>query len=344
MFEDKSASLWARALLGLIVGIVYATWISQASDALMIGALAGFAMGIGTGILDHWVFGYRLRRRRLITVLLVRTTAYLLVICFCLIVTAGGYVMIKERVGGSALLQSGVLQDWVIGGSFTQIVIFAFFILLFIQLVVQVSRLLGRNVLLNYLLGRYYTPKEEERIFMFLDIKSSTTLAEKLGHFKWHKMLNDFFFDLAEPIKRSRGEIYQYVGDEVVITWPKKRGIKDLNCIRCFFWIESKISARRQQYNERYGFFPMFKAGYHIGKVVAGEIGDYKRSIVFHGDAINTASRIQSETNTIGRRLLLSQQLLQELNLNGQYREEYIGIIKLRGKEEEVTLFSLDAV
>ena len=46
----------------------------------------------------------------------------------------------------------------------------------------QLDRILGPGVLLSYLLGRYHRPHREARIFMFLDLKSSTSLAEELGH------------------------------------------------------------------------------------------------------------------------------------------------------------------
>lgn len=105
-----------------------------------------------------------------------------------------------------------------------------------------------------------------------------------------------------------------------------------------------KIESRRQKYIRKYGAEPEFKAGYHIGKVIAGAIGDYKRSIVFHGDTINTASRIQAETNRLGMRLLLSAQLLEELDLEEAYTTEYIGEIELRGREEKVELYSLGPV
>lgn len=69
---------------------------------------------------------------------------------------------------------------------------------------------------------------------MFLDIRSSTTIAEKLGHEKWFALLNDFFNDITEPVINTEGEIYQYVGDEVIISWPVTRGFSERNYITCF--------------------------------------------------------------------------------------------------------------
>lgn len=58
------------------------------------------------------------------------------------------------------------------------------FIALFL---VQVGEKFGPGVPLGFLRGQYHRPKEEDRIFMFLDLKSSTTLAEQLGHLKYSR-------------------------------------------------------------------------------------------------------------------------------------------------------------
>jgi len=344
MLKEKLTNLALRTVGGASLGLAY-VGLTLDAWALPAGAMGGALIGMLTSILDQWLFVGRFRRRRFATVLILRTLSYLLVISFAILITIFLLFSKDYQAFFTNFFQQGMLPSFSSQPVFWEVTIISFIFLLAIQFVALVSRVMGRNVLLNYLLGRYFHPKEEERIFLFMDIKSSTHMAEKLGRFNWHHLLNDFFFDIAEPIKRTQGEIYQYVGDEVVISWPRKLGVKNLNCIRCFFLIESKIKNRRQRYLTRYnGFAPVIKAGIRMGKVIAGEIGDYKRSIVFHGDTINTASRIQAETNRIGRRLLLSSELLNALDLKGAYQEEYIGKIILRGKEREVTLFSLDEV
>ena len=345
MLEEKITNISFRVIGGILLGMAYVV-IAFNRSYLPAGAIGGGLIGLFTGMLDYSAFPGWLRRRRFSTVLLVRTVSYLIAISLAIITTS--FLLYYFRDGRSL---SDIWVDWeriktlIAQPLYWEVVLISFFFLLLIQFIALISRVMGRNVLLNYLLGRYYHPKEEERIFLFMDIKSSTHMAEKLGHFEWHNLLNDFFFDIAEPIKRTKGEIFQYVGDEVVISWPKKLGVKNLNCIRCFFIIESKMKNRSKRYKNRYrGFEPVIKAGFHLGKIIAGEIGDYKRSIVFHGDTINTASRIQAETNRIGRRLLLSGELLSQLDINGEFQEEFIGKILLRGKEREITLFSLDEV
>jgi adenylate cyclase len=74
---------------------------------------------------------------------------------------------------------------------------------------------------------------------MFLDIKSSTTIAEELDHKNFYSFVNDFYYDLSEPILKTSAQIYQYVGDEIVLSWKKKKGIKNSNCVK--FFLRSRI-------------------------------------------------------------------------------------------------------
>jgi len=345
MAKDSLRSISERGLYGAVAGVLYALanlgW--QVSGLLLCGAI-GAGIGLLTGLLDRWLFYTPLRRQQFLVVLLVRTVVYLLAISVVLVIFLGINTAIATETSLSELLASPLLLGWITRGNFLYLVFYSFVLLLVLQFITLVSRLLGPNVMLNYMLGRFHQPKEEERIFMFMDLRASTTIAERLGHLKWHHFLNDFFYDIAKPVNRNRGEIYQYVGDEVVISWPAKVGLRNRNCIHCFFGIWNRMADRREYYLNKYGYEPVFKAGYHVGKVIVGEIGDYKRDIVFHGDTVNTASRIQMECNHYNRRLLLSKTLLSRLDLGREYTAEYITKIKLRGKEEVIELYSLDPV
>ena len=201
----------------------------------------------------------------------------------------------------------------------------------------------GPGVLKDFLLGKYFRPTKEERIFMFLDLRGSTRIAEKLGEERYFSFLKDVFKDATVPIINSRGEIYQYIGDEIVITWKMDRGIKDYNCIKCFFEIQDVLKQRVPFYEEEYGVTPQFKAGMHFGHVMAGEIGVIKRDITFSGDVLNTASRIQGKCNEFGVDLLLSKYLVDKLSLPpNDLQPQHMGDLLLRGKQNRVTLYTIN--
>jgi len=200
----------------------------------------------------------------------------------------------------------------------------------------------GPGVFAAFLLGKYFHPKKEERIFMFLDLRASTAIAEKLGEDRYFNFLKDVFQHATPSILYSKGEIYQYVGDEIVISWKTHKGTENANCIRCFFDVQRSLNDKADYYQEKYGVLPEFKAGLHYGYVMAGEIGVVKREIAFSGDVLNTAARIQSKCNELGVNILLSKFLLDKLNLQpGTYSPAMMGDIVLRGKEQSLALFTI---
>ncbi|MEJ7646366.1 MAG: adenylate/guanylate cyclase domain-containing protein [Chryseolinea sp.] len=206
------------------------------------------------------------------------------------------------------------------------------------QLMLQVNNKFGQGVLADIVTGKYQMPKAEKRVFMFLDLNGSTSMAEQLGDERYHQLLRDFFADITNPILDNHGNIYQYVGDEVVVSWEYEQGIKGATCIQCFFDIKQHIHDRMGKYVSRYGFVPTFKAGIHCGTVVAGEIGIIKRDITYSGDVLNTTSRIQSLCKEFDHEIIASGDVISEMGSSDIFSSHFLGAIKLRGKEKELPL------
>lgn len=177
---------------------------------------------------------------------------------------------------------------------------------------------------------------------MFLDINSSTSIAEKLGDKRYHAFLKDFYADITNPILDNKGEIYQYVGDEVVVAWKYADGIERSQCVRCFFDIKEHIGSLKEKYMMRYGIWPSFKAGMHCGMVVVGEIGNIKRDITYSGDVLNTTSRIQALCKEFKKDVIASAELIDELQPLKKFDTLPLGSIKLRGKEKQIPLIALE--
>ena len=176
---------------------------------------------------------------------------------------------------------------------------------------------------------------------MFLDMKSSTTLAETLGGQMYFSLLNTFFRNISEPILVRDAEIYQYVGDEVILTWPVEIGFRDANCIRIFFDILAEIEHRREYYEAEFGHVPAFKAGLHFGDVITAEIGDLKKEIVYNGDVLNTTARIESMCNEYDQQLIASEELVSHLELPNFIAAKSLGPVVLRGKADAIPLIAL---
>lgn len=214
-------------------------------------------------------------------------------------------------------------------------------IVAFTQLFLQINSKFGPGVFWNIIRGKYHRPREERRIFMFLDLNSSTAIAERLGDKNYHAFLKDIFTDITNPILDNNGEIYQYVGDEVIVAWKYDDGIENSKCVQCFFDIKFHLLGLNDKYLKQYGLVPSFKAGIHCGTVVAGEVGIIKRDITYSGDVLNTTSRIQDMCKEFNEEIIVSGDLAASLRLAGNYAAQTLGSIKLKGKQKEMLLIAL---
>jgi adenylate cyclase len=205
----------------------------------------------------------------------------------------------------------------------------------------QMNRMIGANVLGYFAAGVYRHPKAEERIFLFLDLQGSTQLAERLGSARYFELLRRFVDELTEPVLEAGGEIYQYAGDEVVITWRIEAGLSQANCVRCFFDIRAAVARNADRYERSFGAVPRFRGGLHGGTVTAGEIGDLRQQIVFVGDILNTAARLEEYAKRAGLDLVVSGPLLQRLALPPGLEARPCGDLEIRGKEARVAAFSV---
>ncbi|HNP66884.1 MAG TPA: adenylate/guanylate cyclase domain-containing protein [Aequorivita sp.] len=213
------------------------------------------------------------------------------------------------------------------------------FIVLITLIVLMVNDKYGPGVFPDYLIGRYFRPKHERRIFMFADIKNATGIAESLGEEKYFNFLKDFFRHIAPAIVQTRGEVYQYVGDEVVVSWKMKWGLKRGNAIQCYYSMKKIIKYKAPKYLKKYGVVPEFKVGLHYGTVMVGEIGQIKRDIAFSGDVLNTTSRIQAMCNELDVEILASKPFADiAYKLPKGVTKKELGKEKLRGKSEEIAM------
>jgi adenylate cyclase len=203
----------------------------------------------------------------------------------------------------------------------------------------EISDFIGQGVLLSFFTGKYHNPVEEERIFMFCDMKSSTTIAEKLGHQQYFSLLKAYYDTFTDAIVDHEGAIYQYVGDEIILSWKVKGSGQDHQCLNCFFAMRESLRQRAAWFDEQFGVAPTFKAGIHLGKVTTGEIGVIKKELLFSGDVLNATARIQGLCNTYGVDLIISSDLKAHLALEEGVR--FLGEAELRGRAEAMGLYTV---
>ena len=207
--------------------------------------------------------------------------------------------------------------------------------------ILDVNSLLGQNVLINFITGRYYAPRLESRVFLLIDMEGSTGFAERLGPLAFHRLVKRFIDDLTQPIVATRGEIHRYIGDELIATWKLEEGIADGRCVAACFAAIDQLARRAPDYRREFGAAVTVRAGLHCGPVVTGEMGSVKREIVFLGDTVNTAARIQELCRETGDRVIASADLIDRLELPRGIAKRSLGDLRLRGKGADLALYAL---
>lgn len=309
--------------------------------SISVTVIAAIIAGLSIGTFEIFYFQNRFRKKSFSYTVVIKSLVYSFTMILLIII---GLFLDQSFGLDKSIFHPDVLKGVIVYLSGTEVwamVIHWTTVIILTQIFLQVSDSFGYGVLHNFILGRYNKPKEECRIFMFIDLKSSTAIAERLGHIKYHNLLNDFFDDINDSIIFSKGEIYQYIGDEVTVSWSMKNGIENENCLRCFFGIVDEIKNKSSRYMERYGIIPEFKAGLHYGNVTIGEVGVIKKEIVFTGDVLNTTARIQEMCNTYNVSLLVSKALFDLLQIDNLYTKQVMGEITLRGKQSKNILYNL---
>lgn len=309
---------------------------------ILVATILGILYGTCLGLADYYLDKKLFRKQTLGKIILFKTIISLSVLTF--LVTFIGYVFSNLFISSFFYIPDLTSNNKSAKYLFSILVICYFFMTLVINFINQVNKKFGPGILIPLLLGKYKNLFEEERIFMFMDLRSSTSLAEKLGHLKYSSFIRDGFMDINQMRSAFNAEVYQYAGDEIVVTWRVNDGLKNLSCIKFFFACEKQFVDRAKYYTKHYDYIPEFKAGIHMGKVTAVEIGEIKRDIAYHGDTLNTTARIQSVCNQYNKKFLISESLLAKIDSNQGLKIESLGMIQLRGKTTSVGIASVELI
>lgn len=264
-----------------------------------------------------------------------RSAPFLVIVPAKTIVYSAIILAVQEAEPGqhlaSALFSGSFAQRELASSVPTITMTFSLAVTLAFVLTLQLAQLVGGRTLRNLVLGRYRRPREERRFFLFVDVVGSTALAERLGALGAHRFLSQVFAAVAEPIAAYRGEIYQYVGDEIVVTWDEREGIVDGRPLRCFFAMQAALAGRAE-----------LRGALHLGPVIAGEVGVQRRAIVYHGDVMNTASRLEQATRELGHRFIVSADAVSAIGTVPGITCIDLGVLPLRGRQGELRACAVD--
>ncbi|MBN1820039.1 MAG: adenylate/guanylate cyclase domain-containing protein [Prolixibacteraceae bacterium] len=300
----------------------------------------GIMFGILYSVVEYIVGKTKIRKKSFGAIILIKSLFYF----FAIILSMGFVVAIYivfDLIPVDSMIEFLNETPALLNISLVLYVILA---IVFLNLVSQVSRKFGRGVFLHMIIGTYHKPRKERRIFMFLDLNNSTGLAEELGHYDYSRFIQSCIHDLNELILRFKAQVYQYVGDEIVLTWKADKGFENCNCIEIFYAYENRLKKNERIYMSKFGNFPMFKAGLDEGIITVTEVGDIKREIAYHGDVLNTASRLEKMCNKLNQKILISDRLSKHLPDNHKFQKKLIGEILLKGKGKKEKVYGIEKI
>ena len=336
------AIIWVLCSLILLYNIVEIDKEVLAERRLSFFLLAFAIIGFIVGGAEAFFLKDAFRKLPIwLSTILRMTLTFILFLLVSVIVLLAYWIFRSQHELSFIQFEKKFVQEVLLTPSFVMLMVDLGLLSFISILMLEISDKYGPGGLRNLIRGRYHKPRKENRIFLFLDINDSTTIAEKIGHEKYFNMLHDFFADITEPIIANWGHIYQYVGDEVVICWKNNHKNKH----RCLKFISDSLKAikrKEKYYMKEYGVVPSFKAGVHAGDVTAGYIGIIKKELVFSGDTLNTTARIRSKCHELKHSFILSVDFLHDFEVPETYSVNEIGEMEFKGRKEKSRVYSLE--
>jgi adenylate cyclase len=326
-----------RIGIGAELGVIVDAPLSKL-EGFRVAGFIGLLTGIFYAILELLFETRKMKRKSVGFRIFIKTICYTFLMMFMITVASNyvGYITGNtDLISRELIIESGAI--WSIGTFF----LISSLLFGFIRLV---NEKFGPGILVDMIIGKYRSPRVEKKIFMFLDLTSSITIAEELGYMKYSSLIQQCFYDLNDIVQKFDGQIYQYVGDEAVICWDYDKGVKENACIDFYFAYSNLLEEKREFYETEFGVFPKFKAGLHGGELVVTEVGVIKKEIAYHGDVINTTARIQKECKKYGAELLISGFLFKDLEMPTKWLSKGLGEVNLQGKNQSGHLHSVKSL
>ncbi|MCB2221278.1 MAG: adenylate/guanylate cyclase domain-containing protein [Bacteroidetes bacterium] len=300
---------------------------------------AGLVIGFITGASELFLFDRFIRKKSFLRILLIKLLVYASSIIVISIITV--YFYLRYYRDQDAFHAANAIREVLLTNGFYHLFIVGILLSLGINFILLMQNKIGRGVFAPIIFGKYVRPQNEERIFLFIDLKSSTQMAEELGHEEYSRLIQDCFHDLSDLVLKHNGLIYQFVGDEAVITWKINRQSNYCHALMLFFEFSALLRSKGDYYQEKYGLVPVFKGALNAGNVTIAEVGGVVKSeIAYHGDVLNAASRMLELCKIYKKDLILPEHFVAQINPSEcKVTIDRIGEILLRGKNQKLNIF-----
>ena len=130
--------------------------------------------------------------------------------------------------------------------------------------------------------------------FIFVDLKGSTALGERIDSEALHEVKERYFGAMAAQITRHGGKIEKYIGDAIMAVFglPRAREDDALRAVRAAFGMQQALAQLNVDLLERYGVLLANRTGVNTGEVVASDDPTADQKLAT-GDAVNVTARLE---------------------------------------------------
>ncbi|MBI2877356.1 MAG: adenylate/guanylate cyclase domain-containing protein [Candidatus Tectomicrobia bacterium] len=173
---------------------------------------------------------------------------------------------------------------------------------------------------------------------LYTDAEQYTALSEILDLKALGNFTNQYYAAIFEPVKQHGGTVSNVVGDSMLAIWVSAHPDAALRTQACLAALD--IAMAVQRFNRSSGNLRLpTRIGVHAGQMLLGNIGaidHYEYCPI--GDIVNTAARIEGLNKYLGTRILVSEEVLDQLD--GLLVRE-LGKFILAGKSRPTVIYEL---
>tara|TARA_R110002124_G_scaffold12051_1_gene57477 strand:+ start:2883 stop:5069 length:2187 start_codon:yes stop_codon:yes gene_type:complete len=183
------------------------------------------------------------------------------------------------------------------------------------------------------------TGESREMSFLFSDIAGFTSFTESASPELLVSVLNEYLEAMCHAVMEHGGTIDKIVGDAVVGIFNAPLDQPDhaeraVKCALAMDRISSNFVAKMQDRGMAFG---ITRIGINTGRAIVGNFGGAERfDYTAHGDAINTAARMESVNKHLGTQICIAGTTVAQCP-NHYFRP--IGSLVLKGKTEAIEAF-----
>ncbi len=179
---------------------------------------------------------------------------------------------------------------------------------------------------------------QKEMTVLFSDIRSFTTISEKMEPDEVFNFMNSYLSVVGPIIRKYNGFIDKYIGDAIMALFPNP--VDALQAAIAMRRVLKEFNMEKKDISH-----PSINMGIGIssGKLMLGTVGEEQRmETTVIADVVNVASRLESYTKKLQANILISEKTYKDAQMDpASFPFRCLGEIKIRGKEQSLRVYQL---